>query len=130
MNCKLIKNKVLSTYPKVYLCRIVDLDSIIDSVSEFSFTFTISESPFSNCQSFTIGNFISLFNRVNKDDLKEIIYKLQEITGRPQFVIDIRSGLLNKVIESLKDYTTIQAMNYTSTNGSEMTLCLIQLKKQ
>ena len=90
-------------------------------------TVNVSRSPFANCQSFCISSAYAITN-VPKNKISELLFFLYSVVDKTQFVIDIKSEYLNPMKTILKDFTKeFLEMNYKSTNGSNMVLCLIKM---
>ena len=91
-------------------------------------TIHVYESPFKNCQTFTIGgaNRLDLYS---KEDMKSLFKKIVDILNRTQLVIDTNDECTEDILDKINDIAyNIQSMPYKSTNDSSMTLSLIQLK--
>ena len=85
------------------------------------------ESPFGNCQTFTIGSAYKL-SYFNQKDIIELFKTVYEFFGRHQLIIDVKTEYNEEVIARInhvikKRYTK----KYKSTNKSIMHLNLIQL---
>lgn len=96
--------------------------------SGISSTIHVYESPFKNCQTFTIGgaNRLDLYS---KENMKLLFKEIVGILGRTQLVIDTNDECTEDILSKLNDIAyNIQSMPYKSTNDSNMTLSLIQLK--
>ena len=112
--------KVFDEFPRIIHFSI--LNSNNDS------TIHVYESPFKNCQTFTIGgaNRLDLYS---KEDMKSLFKEIVGILNRTQLVIDTNDECTEGILDKLNDIAyNIQSMPYKSTNDSSMTLSLIQLK--
>ena len=112
--------KVFDEFPRIIHFSIPNSDN--DS------TIHVYESPFKNCQTFTIGgaNRLDLYS---KEDMKSLFKKIVDILNRTQLVIDTNDECTEDILDKLNDIAyNIQSMSYKSTNDSSMTLSLIQLK--
>lgn len=87
----------------------------------------ISESPFGNCQTFTIAiayKLRCLSNREITNLFKEIFSKL----NKKQLVIDLKDEYNELTLKALKHITkNVITIPYISTNDSHMNLNIIQL---
>ena len=91
-------------------------------------TIHVYESPFKNCQTFTIGgaNRLDLYS---KEDMKSLFKEIVGILNRNQLIIDTNDECTEDILDKIDDIAyNIQSMPYKSTNDSNMTLSLIQLK--
>lgn len=112
--------KVFDEFPRIIHFSIPSSDG--DS------TIHVYESPFKNCQTFTIGgaNRLDLYS---KENMKLLFKEIVGILGRTQLVIDTNDECTEDILSKLNDIAyNIQSMPYKSTNDSNMTLSLIQLK--
>ena len=95
--------------------------------SEFDSLILVHESPFANCQTFTIGMAYKL-SYLKKEEVVKLFEIIYEKIGRKQFVIDLKDEYNESVLESIglimKEKYSIK---YKSTNGSHMNLNIIQL---
>lgn len=98
--------------------------SIIDS--NFDSNIHLYESPFANCQTFTIGHAykLSFFDKEDIISLFEIIY---ELFKNKQMVIDVKDEYNKKVLDSINHIVRKKySIKYKSTNGNKMNLNIIQ----
>lgn len=112
--------KVFDEFPRIIHFSIPNSDS--------NSTIHVYESPFKNCQTFTIGgaNRLDLYS---KENMKLLFKEIVGILGRTQLVIDTNDECTEDILSKLNDIAyNIQSMSYKSTNDSSMTLSLIQLK--
>lgn len=121
-----IKNKkfkfteLYSVFPAMIEVMMIDAPS--------SVKMQLYESPFGNCQTFTIGNAFKL-KLYNKEEVIELFKLIYDKFGRQQVLIDLKEEDNEKTLKAiehiiLNKYST----PYVSTNGSHMNLNLIQLK--
>ena len=99
----------------------------VESLSFNSSTIYISISPLANCQTFTIGN-SGVLNGLNQDELRQVIDKLVEITGKKQCIIDIYQSMSKSLMEKLKPFLTdFKSIKYINGTGNPMELFLLFL---
>ena len=95
--------------------------------SMFDSSIGVHESPFSNCQTFTIGRAYKLSYFKNEEiiELFQIIY---EKISRRQFIIDLKDEHNESTLKSIESIIKEKySIKYKSTNGSHMNLNIIQL---
>ena len=107
-------------FPKMIEVMMID--------APFSSRMQLYESPFGNCQTFTIGNAFKL-KRYNKEEVIELFKLIYGKFGRQQVLVDLKEEHNEETLKAiehiiLNKYST----PYVSTNGSHMNLNLIQLK--
>lgn len=87
----------------------------------------VSNNPVGNCQTFSIA-FVYKMLEFSDTEVKVIVESLYKDIGKKQILVDIRTELLDKLVLKFTPFShNIIKTNYMSTNGSNMTLCLIQL---
>ena len=95
--------------------------------SEFDSLILVYESPFANCQTFTIGLAYKL-SYLKKEEVVELFKIIYEKISRKQFVIDLKDEFNESVLESIESVIKEKySIKYKSTNGSHMNLNIIQL---
>ena len=121
-----IKNKKLKFTELYYqFPKMIQVEMIS---APFSSGMQLYESPFGNCQTFTIGSAFTLKN-CNKEEIIELFKLIYDKFGRQQVLIDLKEEHNEETLKAiehiiLNKYST----PYVSTNGSHMNLNLIQLK--
>ena len=85
---------------------------------------SITASPTNNCQAFSIGYIYGLLRF--DVDTKELLMKASGITGKKIMYFDVNMGYMKKrVLDEIKPYIKeVKCMNYKSTSGSRMSLCM------
>ena len=94
----------------------------------FSSNIQLYESPFGNCQTFTIGNAFKL-KRYNKEEVIELFKLIYDKFGRQQVLVDLKEEHNEETLKAIEHIIINKySTPYVSTNGSHMNLNLIQLK--
>lgn len=89
--------------------------------------FRVFESPFGNCQSFSIIMAKEL-KFVDDADMRQLLKDIVKLTQRKQMVIDLNKDKSDDVIKKLEPYAlNIISTPYVSTNGSNMIMHIVQL---
>ena len=87
----------------------------------------IIQSPFNNCQTFSISKAYKLCE-LNSDEIAYLFKEIYKKFLRKQFVIDLKNDCNNEVLEAIKHITLNKySIPYLSTNQSNMNLHIIQL---
>lgn len=93
----------------------------------FSSGMQLYESPFGNCQTFTIGNAFKL-KHYNKEEVIELFKLIYDKFGRQQVLIDLKEEHNEETLKAIEHIIVNKySTRYVSTNGSHMNLNLIQL---
>lgn len=83
-------------------------------------------SPVGNCQTFSVRQAKEMLN-LKDDEFGEFLAKMSYSVGRKQMIIDLEKSISEKLISKIEPYANkIMSLPYTSTNGSEMVLYLVQ----
>lgn len=86
------------------------------------------ESPFGNCQTFTIGSAFKLKD-YSKEDIVELFKLIYAKFGRRQVLIDLKEEYNEMTLKAIEHIISNKySIPYISTNGSHMNLNIIQLK--
>src|SRR5882757_11158315 len=89
----------------------------------------VYESPFHNCQIYTIGSFEQLvFGFTTRDYLKKALEQIQYTVGKSRLVIDVQNDTqLHEAIEKIftSDYIVFR-QDYINNTGSEMTMYMLK----
>lgn len=95
-------------------------------------TLTVYSSPTRNCQLCSLGGSEKLLEfKEFPDIVKQIFKKIRYQIGKHIVLIDIRQFHLDKMKKLVQPYCNkINIKKYTSTNGSEMVLCLLYLSDE
>lgn len=85
----------------------------------------VSQSPFFNCQTYTIGGVDELLGHYEGLELETFIL-IQSLCNKPQLLIDINMENYDQLIsvKGIKDNISFKN-EYTSSNSSEMCLIMI-----
>lgn len=84
-------------------------------------------SPFGNCQNFSIRHFESLVDKITDlTKLRQILIDIKLKIGKPLVVVDIKRDCYMKI---RKHVTFTSKMFYTSSNNSQMVMCIIDTRK-
>ena len=87
----------------------------------------IIESPFNNCQTFSISRAYKL-SELDKEEIICLFKEIYKRIRRKQFVIDLKDDCNDSVLESIKHIVLNKySTPYVSTNQSNMNLHIIQL---
>lgn len=106
-------------FPKMIEVMMID--------APFSSRMQLYESPFGNCQTFTIGNAFKL-KRYNKEEVIELFKLIYDKFGRQQVFIDLKEEHNEETLKAIEHIIINKySIPYVSTNGSHMNLNLIQL---
>ena len=81
-------------------------------------------SPTNNCQAFSIAYIYGIL-RMNVDT-KELLRMASGLSGKKIMYFDVNMGSMKKrVLDEIKPYVKeVKCMNYKSTSGSRMSLCM------
>ena len=97
--------------------------------SEFDSSIFVYESPFANCQTFTISMAYKL-SYLEKEEVVELFEIIYEKIGRKQFIIDLKDEHNESALKSIEPIIKEKySIKYKSTNGSHMNLNIVQLDK-
>ena len=95
--------------------------------SEFDSSIFVYESPFANCQTFTISRAYKL-SYLEKEEVVELFEIIYGKISRRQFIIDLKDEYNESVLKSIEPIIKEKySIKYKSTNGSHMNLNIIQL---
>ena len=95
--------------------------------SQFDSSIFVYESPFGNCQTFTISMAYKL-SYLEKEEVVELFEIIYGKISRRQFVIDLKDEFNELVLKSIESIIKEKySIKYKSTNGSHMNLNIIQL---
>lgn len=83
------------------------------------------ESPFANCQVFTLGNAQQL-KYVSKDQIDDVYKELIKVVPKKLMMIDINQMYKPFFEEHFKGYIKMSS-DYNSTSGSKMCVMLIEV---
>jgi len=121
-----IKNKKFKFTELYYqFPKMIELEIIGE---DFRFNIQLYESPFGNCQTFTIGSAFKLKN-CNKEEIIELFKLIYNKFGRQQVLIDLKEEHNEETLKAIEHIIINKySTRYVSTNGSHMNLNLIQLK--
>lgn len=87
----------------------------------------LSESPFGNCQTFSIS-YASNLRHLNSEEVIHFFKIAYKLFKKKQFIIDVKDEYNKDVLKSIEIVTKEKhSIPYVSTNGSNMNLNLIQL---
>ena len=110
---------VYDEFPRIFEIELIG--------SQFDSSIFVYESPFANCQTFTIGMAYKL-SYLKKEEVVELFEIIYEKIGRKQFVIDLKDEYNELVLESMELIMKEKySIKYKSTNGSHMNLNIVQL---
>lgn len=89
----------------------------------------IYQTPFLNCQMFSIGGVNKLLIR-DDEYVNAFIKKCIDYTGKKQLCIDVTRGESKFILDRLTPYIReINSMEYINGNGTEMVIHVIKLKQ-
>jgi len=116
------------------LCEF-DRDHPISSIrikvieNQYASTVNIINSPTLNCQVMSAAGIGHILYQMNKYQIRNLLIKIKrEIRNSKKILlIDINTRYVEHVEKSLAASSIINKMDYTSTNGSNMTIMLIKL---
>ena len=95
--------------------------------SQFDSSIFVYESPFANCQTFTISMAYKL-SYLEKEEVVELFEIIYGKTSRRQFIIDLKDEFNESVLESIESVIKEKySIKYKSTNDSHMNLNIVQL---
>lgn len=98
----------------------------IKDANDFNFHVTVTSRPMGNCQVMSIGFFCNLlYYAITPEDVKKFVSKYAEKFERKLLLIDLN---LSYVEKAKKIYPEMTTFPYTSSNGSEMVMCLIRVR--
>lgn len=112
-----------------YLAKIVlDINNKDFYAIENKASVNFSSVTFSNCQNYTIGNFVSILSSIEQENWKFIMsFFRNKSGGKRLMVIDIN----NQYIPTIEKYfdNIVAKTPYTSTNNSKMVMFIINVSK-
>lgn len=83
--------------------------------------------PFCNCQNFSLENFENILDNAGSDEeIIKTVKIFQKTANKKMLVIDIHT---EKAEKARKLFNMVVDAPYTSTNGSEMSLMMINLSE-
>lgn len=85
----------------------------------------VHQSPFRNCQTFSIGEAGSLLSFPDEDIVTTVNY-IRKITQKDQMIIDVYDNSYNKKIEAL--FNIVGKLPYINLTGNSMVIYLLRLK--
>ena len=95
--------------------------------SMFDSSIGVHESPFANCQTFTISMAYKL-SYLEKEEVVELFEIIYEKISRRQFIIDLKDEHNESALKSIEPIIKEKySIKYKSTNGSHMNLNIVQL---
>lgn len=91
----------------------------------------IFESPFCNCQTFTIGSARDI-SSMDEKTVENFVAYVVDMTGRRQAVIDLQFEISERVILKLRPHLSDEPIStpYTSTNGSNMIMHILKFNSK
>ena len=110
---------IYDEFPRILGIELID--------SKFNSLILVHESPFENCQTFTIGMAYKL-SYLEKEEVVELFKIIYQTVGKSQFMIDLEDEYNELVLESIKSIIKEKySIKYKSTNDSHMNLNIVQL---
>lgn len=90
--------------------------------------FMVSDNPFGNCQNFSIGYFCNLLSSIPRENWKDIVQELRAKYGgsKALLVADLNDSYFEDVVSV---FSVIGSHEYTSSNGSDMVSCTIDMRQ-
>ncbi len=86
----------------------------------------LNTSPTGNCQLCLLGVAVNLLRHItSKENLKKAFLEINKISGKRLVLIDIKSNLIPKLIADLGTKAVTLNGAYTSSNGSQMSIVII-----
>lgn len=85
-------------------------------------------SPFSNCQTYTIGNIKSLLKLEDREDKLIMLRLIQKSTQKHQVLVDVRLENSPKFLELFPEEDLVFKQEYINSNGSQMCMILMKTK--
>ena len=97
--------------------------------NNYPVTINIINSPTLNCQVMSAAGIGNILGQMNKYQIRKFLmsFKNNIRNSKKILLIDIQRGFVEHVENSLAKSSIINKMDYTSTNGSNMTIMLIKL---
>jgi len=88
-------------------------------------------SSFANCQLMTISPIANIKNVKDTNIIKSLLKKIYNTIGKRMIAIDINKSYEEIVLNQLAPYSLdVKRMDYTSSNGSEMVMCVFRLNTE
>src|SRR4030042_2861098 len=85
-------------------------------------------SPFANCQLMTISPIANIKYVQDTIIIKNLLKKIYDTIGKRMIAIDINKVYEEIILNQLAPYSLdVKRMDYTSSNGSEMVMCVFRL---
>jgi len=107
------------THPSISSC------SVSIAVPAGTLGLYLVESPFANCQVFTLGNAASL-KHVPKEQIDAVYKEIVKVIPKKLMMIDINQAYKPFFEEHFKGYIKMSS-DYNSTSGSKMCVMLIEV---
>lgn len=87
--------------------------------------------PFANCQLMTISPIANIKNVKDTIIIKNLLKKIYDNIGKRMIAIDINKVYEEIILNQLAPYSLdVKRMDYTSSNGSEMVMCVFRLNEE
>lgn len=136
----LIKDR--KKYPSQDFAPLIISNNYNEQYKDYSASSIVYAHPFFDCQLQSIANIIAILQSINFNHIlfAEILIKICDfLLNKNGFVFNIRTENLDKTQVMISKLTTLLSEkfnvsvnfitnSYISTNGSRMTMCILQLK--
>lgn len=103
-----------------------DIEWHITCRGYYDFSITFYKQPFQNCQNFVIGAFESILSYSSAENAREIVSYFSRLAGKQLLIVDIHNKQVHQLRSIFKNI--IFEQSYNSTNGSQMTILMINCK--
>lgn len=109
----------------IKLKRAIDTDNwnVLDG-DDHQMDMKIIQSPFYNCQTFSIAYIIDIITSPN---LKDYLHYIYTVTGKPQLIIDIKRDYELYIEKVFKPERRVFKQQYVNSNSTNMTIYLLRV---
>jgi hypothetical protein len=105
------------------------LVSVMTHNGSYSRKISVVVNATGNCQLMVANLGYNLIENLDKYQIRESLIRIRRyFCSKKILLFDLRSGIADKLIESLPPSAIISKQDYVSTNGSHMSIVLVKLR--
>lgn len=91
-------------------------------------SYNVILSPFADCQTFALNSVASFFNYPKDQVLENLKYIRKHVCPKKQMICNVKEEYLGRLEAVIPPESFTIKEHYTSSNGSMMVMCLINLE--